>query len=351
MEITHFHLIFWDTQLPVVIQNARVLQPEFVPRDVVHRTHEVNTLSAALDPVTDGQKGEVSFLHGPSGAGKTCIARYITEQLQESVLDLNTQYVNCWEDYSRFKTLYRVLEGIDRTLDIHRQSTPRDELLDRLRDYDGPPYVVILDEVDQLEDKRVLYELHRTRKLTLVLIANQEAGLFEPLNERLTSRLRTATRIQFDRYTVDELVSILEPRVRWGLQEDVVTTEQLEWIADAAAGDARVGIEVLRVAARRTTQRGLDTIPDEVLNGAVSEAKSEIRQRNVGKLTADQRILYEIVTELGEIAPSKLYEEYRARADDPKSDRMVRNYLQKMERYNLVRAEGENRGRTYCSVV
>lgn len=68
------------------------------------------------------------------------------------------------------------------------------------------------------------------------------------------------------------------------------------------------------------------------------------------RFTADQRILYEIVTELGEVPPSTLYEEYRARADDPKSDRMVRNYLQKMERYNLVRAEGENRGRMYCSV-
>lgn len=333
-----------------MIQNARVLQPEFVPRDVVQRTQEVNTLSAALDPVTNGEPGETTFLYGPSGVGKTCIARHVTDRLHESVLDLTSKYVNCWEDYSRFKVLYRLLEGIDRAFDVHRQSTPKDELLERLRNYDSAPYVVILDEVDQLDDKRVLYDLYRTKGLTLVLIANEEEGLFEPLNARLTSRLRTATRICFDRYTVDELVAILEPRARRGLREDAVTTSQLEYIADAAAGDARVGIEVLRVAAQRARQEGLGEITDEVVQAAVSEAKVEIRQRNVERLTEDQRVLYEIITEVGEIAPGELYEEYRARANEPKTDRMVRNYLQKMERYNLIESNGQNRGRTYQSV-
>jgi orc1/cdc6 family replication initiation protein len=334
-----------------MIRDARVLRPEFVPGDIVHRTTEVNCLSAALDPVTRGERGETTLLHGPSGVGKTCIARYMADKLHENVLDLNTQYVNCWEDYSRFKALYRILEGIGQTYDIHRQSTPRDELLERLRDHEGSPYVVILDEVDQLEDKRVLYELYRTQSLTMILIANREKDLFEPLNARLTSRLQTAARIAFNRYSVDELVAILRPRVRLGLHVDAVTSEQLELIANAAAGDARVGIEILRVAARRATHEGLDAVSDDIIRDAVSEAKSEIRQRNVERLTRHQQIVYEIISEHGEIVPSDLYAEYRDRADNPKSDRMVRNYLKKMERYNLVRAEGHNRGRTYHSVA
>lgn len=333
-----------------MIRDARVLQPEFVPKDIVHRTHEVNTLSTALEPVTHGKQGETTLLYGPSGTGKTCIARYMTNKLHENVLDLNTQYVNCWEDYSRFKTLYRILEGINRTLDIHRQSTPHDELLERLRDYNGPPYVVILDEVDQLENKRVLYDLYRNSNLTMVLIANDEESLFQPLDERVQSRLRATTRICFDRYTVNELVGILQPRVRRGLRDGSVSTDQLELIADGAAGDARVGIEVLRVSARRATHDGLETVSDDIIRNAVSEAKSEIRQRNVDRLTTHQQIVYEIISEHGEIAPSDLYAEYRTQVDDPKTDRTVRNYLRKMERYNLIRAKGQNRGRTYHSV-
>ena len=332
-----------------MITDARVLQPEFVPKDVVHRAHEINTLTAALDPITRGEPAETVFLYGPSGTGKTCIAQYTVEKLRENVLDLHYQYVNCWEDHTRFKTLYRLLEGIDRTLDIHRQSTPKDELLERLRSYDNAPYVVILDEVDQLEDKSVLYDLNRIHGLELILVANQEEELFSQLDQRLKSRLRTATRIQFDRYTVDELVGILEDRVRWGLETGTVTTEQLEWIADAAAGDARVGIEVLRVAARRATHQGLEQVSDDIIENSVSEAKVEIRQRNLDKLTDDQQALYDIITEQGEVAPSDLYEAYRKRASDPKTDRMVRNYLRKLERHNLIRVVGENRGRVYKS--
>jgi Cdc6-like AAA superfamily ATPase len=109
-------------------------------------------------------------------------------------------------------------------------------------------------------------------------------------------------------------------------------------------------MKILRVAARRATHEGLDTVSDNIIRNAVSEAKSEIRQRNVDRLTSHQQVVYEIITDHGEIEPRELYAEYRERADNPKSDRMVRNYLKKMERYNLVRSEGHNRGRTYHSV-
>jgi len=258
--------------------------------------------------------------------------------------------VNCWEDYTRFKTLYRILDGLDKSFDIHRQSTPRDVLLDRLRDYDGPPYVVILDEVDQLEDKRILYELYRTSGVALILIANDETSVFADLNPRVSSRFQTSERIHFNRYTLTELVSILEDRAKWGLEPDTVSTSQLETIADVAAGDARVAIGILRNAAKKGSQQGLKEITDVVIQESVPEAKSEIRQQNLDKLTEEQQVVYDIIAKTGEIAPSNLYEEYRSRVENPKTDRTIRNYLEKMERYNLIRAEGENRGRTYRSI-
>jgi Cdc6-like AAA superfamily ATPase len=240
-----------------MIADARPLQPEFVPGDVRHRDAEINTLTSTLEPVLDGHHTEPALLYGPSGTGKTCIARHAVDCLRKEVVGLNTQYVNCWEDYTRFKALYRLLEGLDQSFDVHRQSTPRDELLDRLRDALNDPYVVILDEVDQLEEKEVLYDLHRVSGLSLVLVANAEEELFAELEERVASRFKTATRIHFDRYTEEELVAILEDRVRWGLHKDAVTDDQLRSIADAAGGDARVAIGTLREAARIADQQGL----------------------------------------------------------------------------------------------
>lgn len=52
----------------------------------------------------------------------------------------------------------------------------------------------------------------------------------------------------------------------------------------------------------------------------------------------------------GEIAPGDLYQEYRDRVDDPKADRTIRNYLNKLEQYNLITAEGTTRDRIYRCV-
>ncbi|WP_136718616.1 Cdc6/Cdc18 family protein [Halorientalis salina] len=333
-----------------MITDARPLQPEFVPADVRHRDGEIDALTSTLAPILDGNHADPALLYGPSGTGKTCIARYAVDKLRSEVVNLHTQYVNCWEDYTRFKTLFRVLEGLNRSFDVHRQSTPRDELLDKLRNAIDTAYVVVLDEVDQLEETTVLYDLWRTPGLSLVLIANEEKELFAELEGRVTSRFKTAIRISFDCYGTNELIGILEDRVRWGLHQDAITDDQLRWIADASAGDARVAIGILRAAAQEADQRGLEQVTDEVVREAAPEAKAEIQRKNVEKLTTDQRILYDIIRDQGSVSPDDLYERYSGEVDDPKSNRMVRNYLKKMRRYNLVTATGKGRARMYSAV-
>lgn len=330
-----------------MIRDARVLHAEFVPDELEHRNAEINTLSNTLKPIMDGYAGDPSLLLGPSGAGKTCIARFTVDRLRENVLDINTQYVNCWQDYAHFQVLYRLLETVGTTVDIHRRSTPTDELLNRLRQYDGPPFVVILDEVDQLEDTGVLYDLYHLPPITLILITNREQDLFAQLDDRLTSRLHPSVRISCEKYHLDELVAILDARAQWGLVDDALGSHELEVIADAAAGDARIGIGILRHAARLAAQADAHRISSEIVQQAIPEGRHDVRQKTIEQLTTHQRTLYEILHKQGELDPGALYEAYRDRVDEPKSNRTVRNYLTKMAHYRLIHAEGENRARTY----
>ena len=307
----------------------------------------MNALSGALDPVTRGEPAETAVLFGPTGAGKTCLARFGLSRLSETVPGLEYQYVNCWRDYTRFRALYRILEGVGSTYDIHRQSTPTDELLERLEATDGSQYVVILDEVDQLRDESVLYDCYRIRGISMVLIANDETRLFAGLDDRLQSRLHASARIRFEKYDIDELVAILEARVRWGLAADAIERETLAFIADAAAGDARVAISILRNAARLAEQREREQLDGALVREAIPGARAEVREKSVEQLTPHQRTLYDIVREHGSVAPSTLYERYAERTTEPKTNRTVRNHLAKLAHYNLIVAEGENRGRTY----
>lgn len=330
-----------------MIENARVLQPEFLPSEVRHRAEKINYLSAALNPITRGEQAESAILSGPSGVGKTCVSKFTVQQLREEVLDIEYQYVNCWESTTRFRTLYSLLDGIGATIDIHRQSTPTDVLLDRLRDYDGPPYVAILDECDQLEDKDLLYELYRIPNLTLLIVSNREEELFAPLDSRISSRLAGCERIRFSPYSHDELLSILRDRVEWGLSPGVIDENELDLVANAAVGDARVAICILRLAARIARRNDRTEITEDVIEEVIPEAKEEVKQKNAEKLSAHQQVLYDIIQDRGEIRAGPLYDEYANRVTDPKTKRTLRNYLSKMEHYNLVTAEGATKSRRY----
>jgi orc1/cdc6 family replication initiation protein len=330
-----------------MIHDARVLRAGFVPREVEHRDAEVNHLSRVLQPLTEGEPADTAIVTGPSGAGKTCVSRFVTERLREEALDVEASYVNCWRNYTRFRTLYGILDDIGATVDIHRQSTPHDELVDRLQQYDGPRTVVILDEVDQLEEPDVLYDLHSLPQFALVAVANDEETLFRRLDDRLVSRLRASEHVRMDRYHDEQLRDILAARVRWGLDPDAITDAQLYRIADAAAGDARLAIGILRSAASVATERQATHITDEIIEAAADDARTELKQANLDSLTPHQRVVYDIVREHGPIGPGEIYEQYAATVAEPRTDRTVRTYLSKMAQYNLVAADGQTRDREY----
>jgi len=300
-----------------MIRDARVLRAGFIPKEIEHRDAEVNHLSSVLEPITSGEPADTAIVTGPSGAGKTCISKFVTERLREEVLDIETTYVNCWRNYTRFRTLYQILDDLGQTIDIHRQSTPHDELVDRLEQF------------------------------ALVCIANKEEELFSRVDDRLVSRLRSSEHVRMDKYHNEQLYDILSARARWGLDEDVITDDELYHIADAAAGDARLAIGILRIAASTADREDRETITDEMLRDAADDARTEIRQTSLDSLTPHQQAVYDIVHEHGPIGPSKIHEHYSEAVDDPRTKRTVRTYLSKMVQYNLLIAEGTSRDRQY----
>jgi len=335
-----------------MLQNARVLRPEFVPRELQHRDHEHTALTEALNPLTRGERADPVIITGPTGVGKTHLTKFTLERLQETELALETALVNCWQNYSGYRALFRILEELGRTLDVHRQSTPQDELIERLRDYDGT-CVIVLDEVDQLEDKGIIYDLRRMPQFTLVLITNREEDLFGSIDDRLQSRLHGTRTIHFEPYGLSELTAILRSRADAAFSHpDPISTELLEEIADAAAGDARVAITVLREAAKNADRTGREQITSADIADAIPEGRQAIRDQNLEALKPTQRTLYtileEYVSEHGEsMQPSQLYAEYEERADDPVGNRQVRRHLNKLDHYELVTIKGSSRDRRY----
>lgn len=331
-----------------MITNARVLQTDWVPAEVVHRNVEKNRLRDALQPVVDGGRPEHALLSGPSGVGKTCLARYSLQEVEEQRLGIHTQHVDCWNAARPYRVLLELLNPVAPTHDIHR-STARDTMLSRLREVEEP-YLVVLDEVDQLDDDDLLRELYGIPELTLLLVTNDASDLFGPLDERLRSRMRTAVQIEFDRYDLETLVAILERRAKAALEPDAVDYSQLERIADAAAGNAREAITILRQAAKRAANDGAESILEQHVTAAIPEAKEERRQKDLGRLNSHQRAVFDVLEEAGSgLQPKTIHERYEHAVSSPKTQRTIRKYLRKLEQYNLVESHGSGPARRYRS--
>lgn len=334
-----------------ILTNALVFHEEWVPGDFRYRSGELEAMSAALRPIVHGEEPLNLFCWGPSGAGKTASTTYLLQNLQQESLDVTTLSISCWSTRTRHSVLYNLLTELDAAGSLHPTASSSTELLDRVERVLPSPAVLVLDEADQLEELDVLYDLYHLDGLALVMLSNTDDALFARMDDRLRSRLQHATRVEFDRYSTSQLEGILAQRVDAGMRVDAVTDTHLRRVADAAVGNARNAIRILAAAARTAESRGRDQLSGEIITNAVPEARNSLQQETVDRLDDHQYALYEVIRDAGEIDPGEAYDAYVEAVEEPRTQRTIRNYVQKLAHYDLVEIIGENRGRTYRCLV
>ena len=332
-----------------MITDARALRPQYIPREIHHRDGKIDALTAALRPAASGLPPENCCIFGPSGTGKTTLAKFVLDQLVSDALDVRWGYVNCMAEPSRTGALYELLRNGDLGASLPRNGSSTGVFLDCLREYHGR-FIAVLDEVDVLEEPNLVLSLTNVSTVSVVPICVHENELLADLDTRLASRLRQSDSINLDFYSHSELVDIIDYRVDAGLISHRVDSEAVQTIADLAAGDARVAIALLRRAAKSVLDSGERTLTADSVKEITEEAHVEVRQYNVRNLGTHQRLLYEIINEHGELRAGTLHERYEQRAQDPKTRRMRRRYLDSLQRYDLIKASGNGRGTTYSIV-
>jgi len=228
-----------------MITNQQAFQQTYVPSELHHREGAIETLTTTLRPLTTREAGTDIFIFGPSGTGKPTLARYVVELLHRENPALTSGYVDAMANASHTDALRALAKDTGVADALRREGTAASTYLDRLRAVDGQVLAVV-DEVQVLEDYRTLQVLWEIPNVTLLLVCLDEDRLFAEFDSQLRSRLGSARSIRLDRYTSDEMESILESRVEAGLEPDIIDEDTLRYLADLAAGDARRGIALLR---------------------------------------------------------------------------------------------------------
>ena len=329
-----------------MIQNARTLTTDHVPQELHHREEKIDHLSSVLQPLADGLGGEDAIISGPSGTGKTTIAKYVVHQLQREAFDVTAGYVNCISDSSKTAALHTLLRDSGRGADLRVEGSSASTFINRFREIDTQ-YVAIIDEVDILEDPLMLLSLYELPHVSMLLISVDEDDLFADLDSRVKSRIHGAARVEMDRYSHQQMCDILSARVVNGLAPGVVERETIEYITDIAAGDARMGITHLRGTFKRAMAADREQITIEDVEATEESAHEVIHERNVSTLSTHHRHRFEIIKDAGELSASQLHDRYEARVSEPRTTGTRRRYIRGLERYKMVRSTGEGRGTRY----
>ena len=279
---------------------------------------------------------------GPSGTGKTTLVKWILKSYFKEI----SAYVNCWKYRSTHEVLKEILLSFQ--IPVHGRE-PTGELVKKVENLVKKRKIIVcLDEVDQLKESDVLYTLARNG-CGLILASTHYHALMH-LPSRIKSSL-VLTEIEFPAYKPDELFDILKDRVEFSLRPGSLKDELIRIACVASKGDARVGLEILRRAGKKAEDKGLKHVTIEEIKQAVKEARKTKISYIFSKLNEHQKIIYEILEKKRKMPSGLLYKEYCKLVSKPVVARAYRNYMKRMFKLGLVKAEGFGRWKNYEIVI
>nr|WP_245742062.1 AAA family ATPase [Natrinema salaciae] len=253
--------------------------------------------------------------------------------------------------------LHEAIEKYPKGTVVHRNQ-PRVELVATLEKIVTEPLIIVLDEADVIPDLEVLKDLFSVDLISVIAITHSNTEWLNRVDRDLRVHFHGDSQIEFDKYGVQELVDILEPRVEHGLTGDPTQPGQLERIADETGGVARWAIKSVLSAAELARERNHDYFYNDDVADSFEHAMQKIRKANLRSLPLPHQRLYEIVRAIGPVSGGEMKTTYREHKDaifegrghDSVTWRRAWDYLSKMDDYDLIKMPGDTNAKVYEAV-
>jgi len=353
-----------------IFRNRDVLRHDYIPDRLPHRDEEIRKVANIIAPSLKGSKISNAFIYGKTGTGKTAVARYVLNRLEDKAKVIGSPLSVCYVNCRLAGTNYRVLADLCRSvgLDVPFTGVAVTELLDRFKDKlnsSNMIELVVLDEIDALvkrqEDDSILYELTRVNEglsgswVGLVGISN-DLHFKEFLDARVLSCL-SEEEVVFRPYLADELYDILAERAVEAFKPGVLDESSLRLCAALAAkehGDARRALDLLRVAGEIAEREGSAVVSESHVRVALKKIENDRFIEALKFLPLHQKIIILSVFSLRNIyeeglITGDLYQTYLEMCSEvevePLTQRRVSGLINELDAMGLLNARVVSFGR------
>lgn len=314
-----------------IFKESLVLDYDYLPHILKFRENQQQHIATIIKPLFVGRIGSNLLITGKPGIGKTAACRHVLREMEQFSDKIIGLYVNCW----KHDTVYKVLVEICQQLNYKWvQNKKTDELMSEIsKILNKKAAVIVLDEVDKLKEEQVIYQLSEDLfKKCIILITNDKEYL-ATLDPRTRSRLLPEL-LEFQPYTFQEILQILEERAKFAFYSGVITEEMLEKIAEKtfAEKDIRVGLFLLKESGNAAENRSSKKISIEDVESATLKITSFIQSKT--PLDEEEKELLRLIKENEGLSTLKVYDLYNLKFN--KSDRTFRRKISNLKENKFI---------------
>lgn len=361
-----------------LFQNKKMVRVGWVPDGdrIVGRDDYINDISSSINDAVFGEAPSHISITGKTGTGKSLVSRFVTQRAENAAIDginFGFTYIDCSKSSTELQVISTVgqnlnnnnlYENIDQKIKMPDTGLPKDKFYKRfwsiLDHYNAA--IIILDEVDLLQDDRVLMSLAKAVEsndtschIGIIAISNR-ISYFEDLNPRTKSAFQ-AEEMNFDPYNANDLREILRGRED-AFQDGVLSDDVIPLVAALSAqehGDARKAMRLFRTSGEIADREYADEVREEHVRNAQDKLeKDRFRDFLEGTPTQMKAACLAIATKSlfttdDYIITGELYETYRGITD--KIDmavigiRRFRDILDEMQLSQVIETKEQNWGK------